>query len=366
MVNQDRVLYTFLEMVQTDHRSGEEQLLAQRIASRLGGLGLKVTIDGTGTVIARLGGTGEPILLSAHLDSVDPCQGVVPVVEGGIIRSDGRTILGADDISGVTAIIEALQVIAEGKIDHRPVEIVLTVEEETGLTGSKNLDYAELKARMGVVMDGGGDFGGLTVSAPANNHLSATVLGKSAHAGVAPEEGINAIRVAAEAIAQMPLGRVDAETTANIGQIHGGIATNIIPDCVTLEAEVRSRNERGLRRQTKAMTDALEDAARGHGAEVKIQVRRAYGGFTLTEEDEVVRQTMRAIKAIGVTPRLETSGGGSDANIFNAHGIACTNVSTGMMRPHTTEEWIAVEDLVRSAQVVLELIRADEKPGGDA
>jgi tripeptide aminopeptidase len=361
MVNPDRVLYTFLEMVQTDHRSGEERLLAQRIASRLRSLGLKTGIDKTGNVIAHLGGTGEPILLSAHLDSVDPCEGVVPIVEGGIIRSDGRTILGADDISGVAAIIEALQVIAEGKIQHRPVEAVFTVEEETGLTGSKNLNYAELKARIGVVLDGEGPVGGLTIAAPAHNRISATVLGKSAHAGVAPEEGINAIRVAAEAIAQMPLGRVDEETTANIGQIEGGISTNIVPDRVTLEGEARSRNEHKLRRQTKAMTDALEKAAKSHGAEVKTRVQRAYSGYTLAEDDEIIQLAVRAIETLGLTPRLLTSGGGSDANILNAHGIACTNLSTGMMRAHTTGEWIAVEDLERSAQLVLELIRVDNK-----
>lgn len=361
MVSQDRVLYTFLEFVQTDHRSGEERLLAQRIVTRLRSLGLKVHTDKVGNVIALLPGQGEPILLNAHLDSVDPCQGVVPVVEQGIIRSDGRTVLGADDLSGVAAIIEALQVICENKISHRPVEVVLTVEEETGLTGSKQLDYGELKARIGVTLDGGGPFGAVIVAAPSHDMLSATVKGKASHAGVAPEEGISAIEVAAEAITRMSLGRIDEETTANIGIIHGGRATNIVADMVEIEAEARSLNDRKLRRQTQAMSEALEKVARKRGAEVKIEVRRAYSGFTLSEDDEVIQLATRAIEAIGVTPRLEKSGGGSDTNIFNAHGISSTNLSTGMMNFHTTEEWIAVEDLVRSAQVVLELIRVDKE-----
>jgi len=361
MVNPDRLLYTFLEMVQTDHGSGQEQLLAQRIVARLRSLGLKAGTDKVGNVVAYLPGKGEPLLLNAHLDSVNPCTGVVPEVEGGIIRSDGRTVLGADDISGVAAIVEALQVISEGKIAHRPVDVVLTVEEETGLTGSKNLSYSDLKARMGVSLDGGGPLGAIVVAAPSHNVFSATVLGKAAHAGAAPEEGINAIRVAAEGIARMLLGRVDADTTANIGEIRGGTATNIIPDRVQIEGEVRSRDERKLRQQTQAMTESLEEAARAHGAEVKIQVVRAYNGFTLTDEDDVVRLAVRAVQAIGVTARLEATGGGSDANIFNAHGIACTNLSTGMMRVHTTEEYIAVEDLVRTARIVLELVRVDNE-----
>ncbi len=361
MVNEDRLLYTFLDMVQTDHRSGEEQLLAQRIVTRLRTLELKAHIDKAGNVIAHLPGKGETILLSAHLDSVDPCTGVVPIVEGGIVRSDGRTILGADDISGVAGILEALQVLAEKKIPHRPVEVVLTVQEETGLNGSKSLDYSELKARIGYAFDASGPFGTIIVAAPSHNMVYATIHGRAAHAGVAPEEGIDAIRVAAEAIGKMPLGRIDEETTANIGIIRGGIATNIIPDRVELEGETRSRDERKLRRQTRAMTEGLEEAAKAYGAEVKTRVERAYNGFRLTEDDEVVRLAMQSIEAIGVPPTLAASGGGSDVNIFNAHGIASTNLSTGMMKAHTTEEWIAVEDLVRCARVVLELIRIDNK-----
>jgi len=359
MVQEDRVLYMFLELAQTSHRSGEEQLLAQRIVTRLRTLGLKAHIDKAGNVIASLPGQGEPILLSAHLDSVDPCTGVAPVLDGGIIRSDGRTVLGADDLSGVVAILEALQVVTEGKIAHRPVEVSLTVEEETGLNGSKNLNYGELRARMGVALDASGPFGAIVVAAPSHNMLSATVLGKAAHAGVAPENGISAIRIAAEAIAKMPLGRIDSETTANIGIIRGGIATNIIPDKVEIEGEARSRDERKLRQQSLAMTEALEQTAKRLGGEAKVQVERAYNGFVLTEDDEIVRLAMKAIEAVGVTPRLEASGGGSDINIYNAHGIACTNLSTGMMHAHTTEEWIAVADLVNAARTVLELIRVD-------
>lgn len=361
LVNEDRVLFTFLDLVQTDHRSGAEQVLAQRIVTRLRALGLKAGTDKSGNVIAHLAGEGTPILLNAHLDSVDPCTGVVPVVEGGIIRSDGRTVLGADDLSGVAAILEALQVVAEKKIRHRPVEVVLTVEEETGLGGSKNLNYAEIKAQMGIALDASGPFGAIIIAAPSHNMFSATVLGKAAHAGVAPEEGISAIRVAAEAIARMPLGRIDAETTANIGLIRGGIATNIVADRVELEGEARSRDERKLRQQITAMNDALEAAARAYGAEVKVQTQRAYNGFTLSAEDDIVRLAAEAVRAVGVAPRLEASGGGSDINIFNAHGIACTNLSTGMMHAHTTEEWIAVEDLLRCSRAVLHLIRADNQ-----
>jgi len=357
MINPDRLTSTFLELVQIDSPSGQEEEIARHLTVELSGLGLQVARDKTGNVIARLAGEGPPILLSAHMDTVEPGQGVKPVIANGIITSDGTTILGGDDKSGVAAILEVLRALMEQDLPHPPLEVALTVSEETGLNGAKGLDLNTLRAREGIVLDSGGPIGAIVVSAPSQDNIKATVHGKTAHAGVEPEKGINAIVVAAEAIAAMPLGRIDEETTANIGRIQGGMATNIIPDRVEMAGEARSHDERKLETQVQALTEALNKAAGRHGATVEIDVNRSYSTFQLSEADGIVQKAVAVAKTLGLTPALVPSGGGSDANVFNAGGIAAINVSTGMEKVHTTEERLAVDDLVKSAEFLLAVLR---------
>lgn len=376
MIDRERLLANFLELIQIDSPSDEEGKIAQHVLARLRDLGLEASIDATGNVIARLAGEGESlrtlspyertelgrrvgrefatILLNAHLDNVMPCVGVVSIVADGVVRSDGRTVLGADDKAGVAVILEVLQAIRE--LPHPPLEVALTVQEETGLRGAKGLDFAQLQAKMGISLDTEGSIGSIVVSAPSHNSISAVVHGKAAHAGTHPEEGINAILVAAEAIAQMPLGRIDFETTANIGVIKGGRATNIVPDRVEVRGEARSRDEGKLRSQTDKMVKALQDAAGRRGATVDVEVEREYSTFNLGEGDEIVQRVIVAARFIGLEPELVASGGGSDANIFNAHGIRMVNVSTGMEKVHTTEEHIAVADMVKCAELVAAIL----------
>lgn len=356
MINQDRLMATFLELVQIDSPSGQEEEIAQHLATELMSIGLAAERDATGNVIARLAGEGEPILLCAHMDTVGPGRGVKPVVREGIITSDGTTILGADDKSGVAVILEVLHVLVEQGLPHPPLEIALTVSEENGLKGAKGLDLSGFRAREGVVLDSGGEIGTIIVTAPSHDKIRAVVHGKAAHAGVEPEKGINAIMVAAEAIAAMPLGRIDEETTANIGRIQGGTATNIVPDRVEIAGEARSHNEKKLEAQVQAMVGALKKAAERRGATVEISVERSYSAFRLTEEDSIVRRAMAAAKTLGLTPILMPSGGGSDANIFNAQGIATINISTGMEKVHTTEECIAVANMVKCAEFLLAIL----------
>ncbi len=357
MINQDRLVSTFLELVQIDSPSGQEEEIARHLTAKLKSLGLMVVRDQTGNVIGRLAGEGAPLLVSAHIDTVEPGWGVKPVVANGIITSDGATILGGDDKSGVAAILEALRVLVEQDLPHPPLEVALTVSEETGLNGAKGLDLTTLRAKEGIVLDSGGPIGAIVVSAPSQNRLRAVVHGKTAHAGVEPERGINAIVVAAEAIAAMPLGRIDEETTANVGRIQGGTATNIIPDRVEMAGEARSHDESKLEVQVQAMTEALNKAASQHGATVEIDVERSYSTFKLSEEDAIVRRAMAAANTLGLTPVLVPSGGGSDANIFNAGGIATINISSGMDKVHTTEERLAVDDLGKCAEFLLSILR---------
>jgi tripeptide aminopeptidase len=361
LIVQDRLVNRLLELIRIDSPTGHEEAIGRDLASRLKALGLAVAQDATGNLIARLDGLGErsneaPLLLSAHMDTVGTDASIQPIIEDGIIRSDGTTILGADDKSGVAAILEVLQVLSDEALAHPPLEVVITVGEEKGLVGAKALDLNQLRAKEGIVLDSGGAIGTVIVSAPYQDKLFVTVHGRAAHAGSEPERGINAIRVAAEAIAAMPLGRIDEETTANVGVIRGGVATNVVPDEVELHCEARSRDEAKLIAQTQVMRSALEEAATRHKATVDLLQERSYDGFDLPPETPIVKRAVAAIEALDLLPLLLPSGGGSDANILNGGGIATINISTGMAEVHTAKENIAIEDLVGSAELLLQIV----------
>lgn len=358
MSESSQTLDTFLELVRIDNPSGQEQRMAAAVRRRLDSLGVDSRQDALGNIIAVVPGRGEPLLLNAHLDSVAPATGKEPVVENGIVRSAGETVLGSDDLAGVAAILEGLRgALARGH--HRAAEIVFTVQEEIGLRGARGLAYEQLRSRMGVALDLNGDVGGICISAPAQDAIRVTIKGRAAHAGVAPEQGIDAIRVTAEAIMAMPLGRIDAETTANVGVIEGGVATNIVPALVELKAEARSRDEAKLDRQTAAMRDAFEQAAARHGAEVEWHAERSYGPIKMDADAPIVGLCRKAVQALGIEPRLVETGGGSDVNIFNMHGIAAVNLSIGYREIHSSDEHIAVADLEQAARLVEALLTVE-------
>lgn len=354
MVNQDRLIDTFLELVQIDSPSGQEQAIGLHLQARLRALGLETRLDKAGNLIGRLkGGTGLPLLLSAHMDTVGNDTGIKPVIRDGVIYSDGTTILGADDKSGVAAILETLAVLRERRLPHPSLEVVISVGEEQGLQGARQVDTAQLQARCGIVLDSGGPIGHIVVSAPSQDSLVFTVHGRTAHAGAEPEKGINAIRVAAEAIAAIPLGRVDEETTSNVGRIEGGTARNIVPDRVTVIGEARSRDDAKLERLTATIVEAFQQAAARYGASVEADVTRAYNSYHITEDEPVVRAVTAAARSLGHVVELRASGGGTDGNIYNAAGIPCIVLSTGMADVHTPHEHIAISDLVASAGLLL-------------
>jgi tripeptide aminopeptidase len=356
MIDETRLLETFLDLVRIDSPSGEEEAISEELAKRLRKLGLTVERDAIHNIVARLPGDGPPLMLAAHMDTVTPGRGIKPTVRDGVVYSDGSTVLGADDKSGVAVILEVLKTITERGLPHPPLEVVITVQEETGLVGAQALDKSRLQAQMGVSFDTGPSPGTIVVAAPSHNHIAAVVQGKAAHAGTKPEQGVNAILVAAQALVDMPLGRIDGETTANIGQIEGGRARNIVPDRVELLGEARSHQLDKLEAQTAKMITALEDAAEQHGATVQVEVSRVYNGYRLSEADVVVDRLIHACRATGVEPNLVPSGGGSDANIFNAQGMQVANLSTGMAGEHSTEEHVAVADMVTCAEIVLSFI----------
>ena len=363
MINKERLLSTFLDYVQIDSESTHEGAMAARIAQDLKAIGCQVYVDNsgeqtgseTGNLYCTLPGNadGEPILFAAHMDTVVPGVGVKPVITDGVIRSSGDTVLGGDDKSGVVAIVEALRTIVEQNLPHPTIEALFTVCEEIGLRGSRHMDYSRITAKKAAVLDSSGDAGKIIVSAPGQYKLNAVVVGRRAHAGVAPEEGISAIQVLAEAISNMKLLRIDEETTANIGSIHAQYATNIVPERAELIGECRSRRDDKLEAQGKHMMDCLQTACEKYGATLEGGLTRAYSAYSHAEDDPFVQEIMAACRKAGLEPSLAASGGGSDANNMSANGLKALVLGTGMAKVHTTQEEITVKNLEDTAALVL-------------
>ena len=376
MIDRTRLVAEFLELVRIDSLSRREGRIAKRLGETLTGLGAAVEEDDAGqkvggeagNLLAKLPGTvpGAPaLLLCAHMDTVVPGENVKPVVSGDVIRTDGTTVLGGDDKSGLVAILETLRVLREDRIPHGPIDVLFTICEEYGLLGAKHFDAGRLRARTGLVLDVDGACE-LVVRAPAANKMVFTVHGLEAHAGVCPEQGISAIKVAGEAIAAMRLGRIDAETTANLGMIEGGLAVNIVPNRVRLRAEARSLSLQKLEAQTDHMRRCFEEAAgrhrarvgeRLHTARAETRVERDYDRLDLPVDAPIVRLTERAAANLGKPFTTRATGGGSDANVLNGHGLQVANLACGMREIHTVNEWIDVKDMVATTELLLETVR---------
>jgi tripeptide aminopeptidase len=299
------------------------------------------------------------------MDTVVPGRGVKPIVEGDRIRTDGSTVLGGDDKSGVSVIIETIRCLQEQSIPHAPIDAVFSICEEVGLLGAKHLDLSKVRAKYGIVFDSD-DPGFLFTKGPSADHFEIKIFGLESHAGVAPEDGISAIRIAAEAISAMKLFRIDEETTANIGVIQGGEATNIITNLVTLKGEARSLDDAKLDAQTAHIIKCCEDAAAKYEvtvdgvttkARVESSVTREYHAMDVSDDSRVVKLVKEAAARMGLKVETLASGGGCDANIFNKRGIECANLGTGMRAIHTVKEWLDVKDMYASAEMTLEIMR---------
>ncbi|MCK9857329.1 M20/M25/M40 family metallo-hydrolase [Paenibacillus sp. ATY16] len=374
MVNQERIVSEFIELVKVDSETRFEQEISKVLKAKFSELGLSIEEDdamektghGANNLFAYLEGAGEAgaptILFTSHMDTVAPGNGIKPQIDSdGYIRSDGTTILGSDDKAGLAAMLEAIRVLKENNIPHGPIQFVITVGEESGLLGARNMDASKLKASFGYAIDSNGSIGDMAVAAPTQAKVIMKLHGKSAHAGVNPEDGISAIQVAAKAISRMPLGRIDKETTANIGSFEGGGATNVVCDFVKLVAEARSIVQEKLDRQVDAMREALESAAEEFGAKAEFESQLIYPAYVHDDHSPVVQLAKSAATAIGLTPRTFHSGGGSDANIFNGLGVPTVNLAVGYEHIHTTKEQIKVVDLVKITEFVIEIIKQAAK-----
>jgi tripeptide aminopeptidase len=362
------VVGLFTELAALPSPPGDERAVADVVGRYLRDLGLTVDEDQAGVTVGsnignlycRLEPTndgGTPIFLCAHLDTVPPTAAIEPVIDDeGVIRNAAGTILGADNKSAVAAMLEgARRLLAENR-PHGGIELLFTPKEEVGLLGAAAFDHERLHARLGYVYDQAAPIGDVILGAPYSRAMEVRFHGRPAHSGMYPEEGRSAIVAAARAISDLRLGRVDENTTANVGTIRGGTAGNIIPEWCVLDAEARSHEERKLEELVQEMLDTFSFAAGLEDCEVETKVSKSYKGYRFKADDQVVRIAHAALERAGYTPSYGLSGGAADANVFNERGLACLNLANGMQDIHTPDERITVDDLEGMVEVTLALV----------
>jgi tripeptide aminopeptidase len=368
-VNRDRLIEMFVELARQNTPPRQELAAAELSKARLEALGFDCFYDqagvkvggNVGNLIAFKNGTiknAPSIFFSAHFDTVEPTPGLEPIIDEDTIRSDGKTIVGADDKCGVAAIVEAMYLLEEEEIPHGDIQLLLTICEEIGLVGASVMDPKDIRAQYGFVLDSGPPIGSAIYQAPTQDIFEVFLTGKPSHAGAAPEEGISAIRIASKAIADMKLGRIDAETTANVGIIQGGNATNIIAEHVYLKCEARSRNIEKLDKQRQHMFDKFQNAADELGGKCEMKSFRAYDGYELPMDCPALLMVETAAEAAGLEFFLRVTGGGADANYFNKFGIPTTVLACGMQNIHTHDEFVLISDMIKSAELVVAIVEA--------
>ena len=373
VLNKDRIFEEFKELVAIPCHSTKERQIFEVVKAKLEKLGFVVEEDDAaakvdvecGNMWAFLPGNkagATKVLLSGHLDGVEPCGGTTVVRKDGILYSDGTTILGSDDKSGVVAIIEGVRMILEENAEHGDIQVLLTIAEEGGVNGSRCMDKSKLNADVGYALDSEGAPGEIIVGAPGQYKYSIKVIGKTAHGGMEPEKGINSVMVAAKALAEVKrYGRIDEETTANIGIIHGGIATNIVPALVEIQGDARSRNSEKLIAIRDEIVNTICESVEKQGAKAEADVVLKYNSFLVDENSKVVELAKDACAQFGFEPNVGLTGGGSDANFINAYGVPCVILGTGMSNVHTVDEYIKEEDLYNSALMVYGILKAAAK-----
>ena len=374
MVNQNRLAGTFKFLAEINSVSKEEHTLCMEIKKMVESMGAETCVDdagdkiggNTGNLIAKFKGNRKvpPLLLNAHMDTVEPGKGVNAILSDGVFTSDGTTILGADDKSAIAILIESIKIIQENELPHGPLELVFTVCEEIGLLGAKHLDLDRITATFGYALDAT-DTEGIVTRAPCANRFTIKVHGKDAHAGAAPEKGINAISLASKAIANLELGRIDPETTCNIGIIEGGTATNIVPNLVTIKGEVRSHDEEKMDRVTDTIVSSFKEIVENYKSmtsdntrpRLEIEIQKDFPRTYVPDDHAVVTLACRAAENLGRKMKTKISGGGADANIFFEKGIMTGVLGTGMLDMHTVRESVRLDDMVRTTELLLEIIR---------
>lgn len=374
MINKKRLSDTFRQLVAIDSVSKEEENFCSALKIRFESMGAKTVVDDAGTkvggnsgnLIVKFKGNVEapPLLLNAHMDTVEPGKGIKAILKDGVFTSEGDTILGADDKSAIAILLETLHVLHENNLPHGPIELVLTVCEEVGLLGAKHLNLNFITAKYGYALDAS-DTQGIVTRAPSANRLEFSIHGKDAHAGAAPEKGINAIFLASKAIAALELGRIDHETTCNIGVIEGGKAINIVPNLVTVKGEVRSHDQAKLDKITDNIVSSFNQTITNYQAaavddnlpRLETKIEKDFSRTHIPDDHPIIKLACKAAENCGRGMVTKTSGGGADANVFFENDIVIGVLGTGMRDMHTVRESVALEDMVQTTELVLEIIR---------
>lgn len=370
MLNQKRLIDEFCKLVAIDSPSFHERKMADVLMKYLEELGFEVNEDDAnqvynsecGNVYGYLEGTikGDPILFCTHMDTVAPALNKRAIVkENGRIESDGNTVLGADDISGIVAILEALRTIKENNLPHRSIEVLFAMAEEPYLKGSLVFDYTKIKSKEAYVLDLTGPIGGVAYQAPTVFAIDASMHGKAAHAGFAPEKGINAIVLAAKAISNLPLGRIDEETTANVGIIEGGLATNIVPDACLVKGEIRSSSHEKAVNQVELMKKIFIDTAAECGGTCEVNITTGCISYEIEKNHMVLKRFETVCEELAIEVLLQKTFGGSDNNNFFQHGIMGVVIACGMQQVHSCSEYTTVEDLVKITSIVEKLMLSE-------
>jgi tripeptide aminopeptidase len=368
MINEQRLVENFLDMVKIPSPSRNERAMADYVKKVLEDMGLEVTEDNAGEtcganagniigVLKAKGDNKKKVLYSAHMDTVLPCDKITPVMEDGIIKSDGTSVLGGDDKAGIAAIVEMLRQLIESGEDHPEIIVVFSIAEEVGLFGARAMDIEKYNPDFGIIIDSGGAPGTITVQAPYAAKGKIEIIGRPAHAGIEPEKGINALVVAAHAITKLRLGRVDENTTSNIGVVNGGAAVNIVMPSVSLMYEARSFDGKVLDELLEETKTIFANTAKEFGAEFKEDIVKGYDGFKIEAGSEILKVVENACNDINIEYKPVKSGGGSDTNIYNTKGIPSVNLGVGMSKVHTTEEFIKIEDMVGCTKLLLAIAK---------
>lgn len=369
MINKQRLTDEFISLVSIDSLSKQERKMADALIEKLKEIGFEPYEDDTGSKIGGNAGNvichvkgdkNKPaLLLMAHMDTVIPGFSKNPVIDGDIIKTDGTTVLGGDDAGGMAVILETIKSLVEDKTPFGDIYIAFTVAEEGGLFGAVNLDLSKTPADYAIILDEGGEIGTAAVKAPYYNRFKATFIGRAAHAGIEPEKGLSAIMMASKTIAEMPhFGRIDSESTSNIGVIKGGQVRNIVCETCDIEGEVRSISEEKIDRFTEEILGHFKKTSEKLGGSVEIELEEMYPGFDIKETDDIINLLKEASVISKIPLNLHATGGGSDTNIINGAGIPAVNISVGMTSVHSTKEFIRISDMEKACQFLTAIIKA--------
>lgn len=352
-MQKNKLLNTFLELVKIDSPSGEENEIRNYISMRLSNLSIPSIVDTAGNLLARVPGEGDPILICAHMDTVEPGRGVKPIVESGVIKSDGTTILGADNKIAIAAILECMEEIKNES--RKNLELLFTVREETD-GGINEFDCSVLNSKIGLIADRSSQIGSIVLSSPWINNLEITIIGRAAHAGM-PEKGINALMILSKTLNDLTLGRINENTTFNIGLISGGEAMNSVPEKIKLIGEVRSFSKENLDSQTEKVSELFKDKANRLGGKAIINIEKYCDGYVYDKNDLAISQVSRVFSKMEIETVFEKSFGGSDANTLISNGIMAVNIGDGGEDPHTLKESVTLENLEKIKDVFVNYIK---------